>query len=164
MSTEDPIRLLKREHDAALEVVDRMELAVADLLGARKAAALQVLRRSVEFLENEVRAHGKQEEEVLYPALGRHVPEQTIDVMLEEHRELWWELDLLGNALKSPDPPLNEVRWHAIALIDLLRRHIDKENNVVFLMTAQMLSRQEYRDLAEALGTLFDARNRERTR
>ena len=159
MQVRDPIHLLKREHDATLELLDRMELAVADLNGPRRAQALATLRLGLDSLQKDIRAHGKLEEELLYPALGRHVPKQTVDVMLEEHKELWWEMDLLHDALQRREPPANEVRWHAIALIDLLRRHIDKENNVIFLMTAQMLSEQEYGDLAEALTRMYEARS-----
>ena len=157
MKLQDPIHLLKEEHDATLAELERMELAVADLNGARRAQALQRLQGGLDFLHAAVRAHGEREEQVLYPVLGRHVPKQTVEVMLEEHKELWWEMDLLQAALRRRDPPHNEVRWHAIALIDLLRRHIDKENNVIFLMTAQMLSEQEYRDLAEALTKMHEA-------
>ena len=158
MKVQDPIHLLKDEHDATLAELDRMELAVADLNGARRAQALATLQQGLDFLEHEVRAHGQLEEDVLYPALGPHVPKQTVDVMLEEHKELWWEMDLLQRAMRRHEPPINEVRWHAIALIDLLRRHIDKENNVIFLMTAQMLSEQEYRDLAVALTRMYETR------
>jgi hemerythrin-like domain-containing protein len=158
MNLEDPIRLLRQEHDAVLEVVDSMELAVADLQGSRKSEALASLRNGLEFLEKEVRAHGKVEEEVLYPALGRHVPRQTIETMIEEHRDLWWALDLLGKALEAAEPSVNEVRWQATALVDLMRRHVDKENNVLFMMVAQMLSNQEYEDLAHAMDETLQAR------
>ena len=157
MKLQDPIHLLREEHDTTLAELERMELAVADLNGARRAQALQTLQNGLRFLDTAVRAHGEREEQLLYPVLGRHVPKQTVDVMLEEHKELWWEMDLLETALRRQDPPHQEVRWHAIALIDLLRRHIDKENNVIFLMTAQMLSEQEYRDLAEALTKMHEA-------
>jgi hemerythrin-like domain-containing protein len=158
----DPIQRLKREHDATLEQLDRMELAVTDLNGVRRNQAFQLLRSGLEHLEQEVRAHSALEEEVLYPALGRHVPKQTVDVMLQEHQELWWEMDQLDQALRSDEIRTNEIRWHTIALLDLLRRHIDKENNVIFMMTAQMLSQQEYRDLGEALAKMCEAR-REQT-
>ena len=157
MKTQDPIHLLREEHDATLAELERMEFAVADLNGARRAQAMQTLQQGLKFLDAAVRAHAEREEQLLYPVLGRHVPKQTVDVMLEEHRELWWEMDLLETALHRQDPPQAEVRWHAIALIDLLRRHIDKENNVIFLMTAQMLSEQEYRDLAQALTKMHEA-------
>ena len=161
MQVRDPIHLLKKEHDTTLDLLDRMEFAVADLNGPRRTQALETLQMGLDSLQKEIRAHAKLEEEVLYPALGRHVPQQTVQVMLEEHKELWWEMDQLHDALRRHEPPFNEIRWHAIALIDLLRRHIDKENNVIFLMTAQMLSEQEYRDLAEALTRMHEARRDE---
>lgn len=150
MKTQDPIKLLRQEHDAVLEVVDRMELAVSDLQGPRREEALAALRGGLEFLDKEVRAHGKREEEHLYPALARHVPKLTIDVMLEEHRDLWWRLDSLSRALSSAEPSLNDLRWQTTAVVDLLRRHIDKENDVLFMMAAQMLSDQEYAELSRA--------------
>ncbi len=159
MKVQDPIHLLRMEHDATVAQLDRMELAVADLNGARRAQALATLLEALNSLEREMRAHSRLEEELLYPALGRHVPKLTVDVMLEEHTELWWEMDQLRSALTHQDPSANEVRWHAIALIDLLRRHIDKENQVIFLMTAQVLSEPEYRDLAEALARRHEARS-----
>ena len=159
MKVEDPIHLLRTEHDATLAQLDRMELTVADLNGARRKQALATLLEALNSLEREMRAHSRLEEELLYPALGLHVPKLTVGVMLEEHNELWWQMDQLRSALTHRDPSANAVRWHAIALFDLLRRHLDKENNVIFLMTAQMLSEQEYRGLAEALAKMHEARS-----
>ena len=153
-ATRDPIELLKSEHDAALEQIDRMELAASELNTPRHTKALETMLRGLDYLESEVRAHSKLEEEVLYPALGRHVPREIIESLLDEHKELWWKMDLLDSALRRNQPPLNEVRWHAVALIDAMRRHIDRENNMIFLMAAQMLSEQEYGDLAEALAQM----------
>jgi hemerythrin-like domain-containing protein len=150
MKTQDPIKLLRQEHDAVLEVVDRMELAVSDLQGSRREEALSTLREALDYLEKEVRAHGQKEEEYLYPALGRHVPKLTIDVMLEEHRDLWWRLDAFARVLSTAEPSLNDLRWKTTAVVDLLRRHIDKENDVLFMMAAQMLSDREYADLSRA--------------
>lgn len=155
---QDPIRHLREEHDAVLEVVDGLEVAVADLPGARRDEALGALREGLAFLEREVRRHAGVEEKVLYPALGKHVPNQTIEVMLEEHRDIWWAMDLLAKGLEGGDRHLNEVRWHATALVDLLRRHVDKENNVLFMMVAQMLSDREYEDLARAMHQVLQTR------
>jgi hemerythrin-like domain-containing protein len=155
---QDPIRHLREEHDAVQEVVDGMEVAVADLLGARRDEAIRTLREGLAFLDREVRRHASVEEQVLYPALGKHVPSQTIEVMIEEHRDIWWAMDLLAKGLEGGERHLNEVRWHATALVDLLRRHVDKENNVLFMMVAQMLSDREYEDLARAMHQMVLAR------
>ena len=40
MKTQDPIKHLRQAHDAVLEVVDRIELAVSDLQGSRREEAL----------------------------------------------------------------------------------------------------------------------------
>ena len=156
---QDPIQLLRSEHDLALEHVDCMELAASELNTPRHTEALETLRHGLDYLVREVRAHGKTEEEILYPALGRHVPKQIIESLLDEHKELWWKMALLDDVLRRKQPPPNEVRWHVVALIDSLRRHIDRENNMIFLMTAQMLSEREYGDLAEALARTATARS-----
>lgn len=153
---EDPIRLLRRDHDAVLDVLDGMECAVADVRGPRRNEALQSLRQGLEFLDREVGRHMQLEERGLYPALRRHVPAATVDVMLEEHRDIAWAMDLLRRALARDHE--NDIRWHATALVDLLRRHIDQENNVLFMMTAQMLSDAEYAELARALQALVEGK------
>jgi hemerythrin-like domain-containing protein len=155
---EDPVQLLREEHEKVLEVVDLMELAVADLLGPRRAEAYRCLTDCLIFLEHEVRAHDTLEEEVLYPSLGRHVPALTLEVMTEEHRDIGWAMDRLAEGLRAGERSLGEVRWHATTLVDLLRRHIDKENNALFLMVTQMLSDCEYEDLARVMHEVQAAR------
>jgi hemerythrin-like domain-containing protein len=155
---EDPVQLLREAHDRVLEVLDAMEIAIADLPGPRRDEACRALADGVQFLEQEVRAHEMLEEEVLYPSLGRHVPSLTLEVMTEEHRDIGWAMDLLAQGLAGGERALGEVRWHATALVDLLRRHIDKENNALFLMVTQMLSDCEYEDLARVMHEVLSAR------
>jgi hemerythrin-like domain-containing protein len=158
---EDPIRLLRDEHDKVLDVLDRMEAAAADLQGTRRGEALDRLRQGLQWLEQEVRPHSRLEEETLYPALARHVPAQTVSAMIEEHGEIAWSLDLVGRGLAGAGRPGGELRWQVTALVDQMRRHIDKENNVLFMMAAQMLSDHEYEGLARAIHALIHAGHRE---
>jgi hemerythrin-like domain-containing protein len=122
-----------------------------DLKGTRRKEALGALREGLTWLESEVRAHGRLEESVLYPALGRHVPAHTIASMIAEHSDIWWAMDLLADELGRPEVRFSQLRWHVTALVDLLRRHIDKEDNVLFLMVSQMLPDREYEALAKAM-------------
>jgi hemerythrin-like domain-containing protein len=160
MSTpiEDPVRHLRDEHDSVLEMIDHMEVAASDLAGPRRAEALQTLRQGLDFLKQEVAAHMKLEETVLYPALAKHVPAQMVTAMLDEHRDISWALALLEQGLESGERATTELRWHAISVVDLMRRHIDRENNVLFMMTAQMLSAREYEDLTTALHGVLETR------
>jgi hemerythrin-like domain-containing protein len=145
---EDPIRHLRAEHDAVLEVIDRMEMAAGDLGGSRRAEALRTLSEGLDFLLKEVRDHMGLEEEVLYPALAKHVPAKTVAVIVAEHSEITWAFELLKRALDTAGPSL---RMHANTVVDLVRQHIDKENNVLFMMTAHMLSEDEDQELAAAM-------------
>jgi hemerythrin-like domain-containing protein len=160
MKLEDPIRLLREEHDRVLEVADSMEMAVADLQGPRRREAWTRLNDGLAFLETAIRGHQGIEETTLYPALARHAPQETIDVMLEEHADIGWAMDRLAKDLTKEASYRSELRWHATALVDLLRRHIDKENNVLFMMVSQMLPDSEYDELARAIHALLHAEQR----
>ena len=52
---------------------------------------------------------------------------------------------------ESPRSRFSIPRSHATALVDLLRRHIDRENIVLFMMVSQMLSDEECETLAKAV-------------
>lgn len=155
---EDPVQLLREEHGKVLELLDTMEDAIAELPGPRRSEAFRTLADGLRILEHEVRAHDTLEEEVLYPSLGRHVPALTLEVMVEEHRDIGWAMDRLAQGLSAGDRALGEVCWHATTLIDLLRRHIDKEDNALFLLVTQMLSDREYEDLARVMHEVLSAR------
>jgi hemerythrin-like domain-containing protein len=157
-SIEDPIRFLRDEHDSVLEMVDRMEIAADDLSGPRRAEALAVLREGLRFLKEEVSAHMGLEEEILYPALAKHLPVQMVMVMLEEHRDISWALARLEHSLGSGRKAKSDQRWSATSVVDLMRRHIDKENNVLFMMASQMLSGDEYKALTDALSAAVATR------
>ena len=155
---EDPVQVLREEHDKVLDVLDTMEDAIAELPGPRRSEAFSSLAQALDILEHEVRSHDTLEEEVLYPSLGRHVPAMTLEVMMEEHRDIGWAMDRQTQGLAAGERAFGEVRWHATALVDLLRRHIEKENNAVFLTVTQMLSDREYEDLARVMHEVLAAR------
>ena len=156
---EDPIQRLHEDHDHVLEVMETIELAVADLRVGASPSALQALRDSLAILEREVRAHAKLEESILYPALGRHLPPLTIETLCEEHSDIWWAMDLLAEGLREArEIRVAELRWHATSLVDLMRRHVEKENNVLFMIVSQMLSDSEYEALGRAMHEFLHGR------
>ena len=149
--------ILRNEHDAILRMLDATE-EVAQRLGRRERVEPQVLANLMEFfrLFADHCHHGK-EEDLLFPLLEKKgMPRGggPIGVMLMEHdhgrgfiRQMALEAEphAGGNADAG-------VRWAAAAIqyVGLLREHIAKENQVLFVMAERMLSNTEQLELAEA--------------
>jgi hemerythrin-like domain-containing protein len=90
--------------------------------------------------------HGK-EEEHLFPALvGKGVPLEggPVGVLLVEHEEGRGYLKTLST---SGDPASRSAA--ALRYVNLLRQHIEKENEVLFPMADELLSLEEQGKLAK---------------
>ncbi len=148
--------VLRHEHEAILKMLD-----VADEVNRRiernTPVRAEVLAGLVEFfrLFADKCHHGK-EEDLLFPAMeakGLSRREGPIAVMLAEHdqgracvREMAAAAD--GIAARTNG---SASRWLSAAgkFSSLLRAHIDKENNVLFVMAERILSNDEQSKLAE---------------
>lgn len=143
------IRILMDEHENILKAIDKIEQASIALMND-SSADLDVFERFVDFARNYADAHhhGK-EEQILF----RYIVENLGDTakklvnggMLVEH-------DLGRLYVRNTDEALKDYRKtgedvHRLALIgnvfsyiELLKRHIDKENNVVYPFAQRELS------------------------
>lgn len=127
---------LKRDHDLILEGLDVLQ-RVAEGVGGGATVPVDKLRELLRFFrEFADQYHHKKEEDALFPALeGAGMPNQgPIGVMLQEHDEGRRLLQEMKDGLPNLDPAT------AFDYIDLLRSHIDKENQVLFHMADRMLS------------------------
>jgi hemerythrin-like domain-containing protein len=140
----------------ALAVLDRLEAAVRDLT---TPGALAVVQEAIAFLDEELRAHNEREEKTLFPVLERYLPPQgPTDVMRSEHRELWKLLDDLDAGMRDTPPSPSNIYQRGMAAADLLRRHIQKENGILFPMAEQLLSPEEMSSIARQMESLMAAR------
>jgi hemerythrin-like domain-containing protein len=153
---------LKHEHrviELVLTGLNRIaQRAKAERIFEEEAAdkALEVLRNFADKCH-----HGK-EERHLFPLLEeRGVPRDgPIGVMLQEHEQgrghiramVQASADAAGNA-----ESLGLFAKHAAEYIELLRQHIQKEDNVLFRMAEQVLTEDDDRRLVEG----FEAIERE---
>ncbi len=142
-----PTAELRHEHEIILRT-----LAVAERLGRALAAGEPVDRDALAWVVDFFRTfadrchHGK-EEQHLFPALERHgIPREggPIGTMLDEHEQGRRFLAAMG---AGDDRTIAEA-IHGYA--QLLRAHIDKENDVLFPMAEQILSEAEQRTLVTA--------------
>lgn len=179
MMSRNPFEVFVEEHNHGLAALEKMEQG-ADLLrqGDRGdvAEAIRLIKEANDFVKTEVKAHNQKEEDALFPILSPYMPSPSIiDVIVEEHRELWdqeedlqglltsllgdheelWaEEDRLDALLASPDAEENAeaIAQSAYNIIYMLRDHINKENQILFPSAEAMLSEAEVQEVASKMG------------
>ena len=131
----DPIRRFEEEHEVALAALDRLEAAAEALRsGAPVEPHFATAREVHGLLCGAVRQHNEDEERALFPVLGEDAP---LGPFLEEHGTLWKLEEDLAAALARADR--ERVARLALDIVDLLRTHIRRENEVLFPMARALL-------------------------
>lgn len=151
---------LRAEHEGITTMLDILE-RISGQMASGKPANLDHLDQIVEFLSvfADQCHHGK-EEDILFPALEKAgIPREggPIGVMLSDHeqgrgyiRAMWKALE----NLKAGRDGAEEFVQAARGYIELLRNHILKENNVLFVMAEKNLTSEEQTRLLEAFETM----------
>lgn len=147
---------LKQEH----RVIERM-LAVLNAAAARadrgQALPPDFFPKALDFIRNfaDKNHHGK-EEDNLFPAIEKHgIPRQggPLGVMLAEHdqgRAYVRGLDDAGQRLAKGDgAALKDAAKNARGYADLLSQHINKEDNILYVMADRVLTAAEQQDLVK---------------
>jgi hemerythrin-like domain-containing protein len=122
---------------------------------ARLAAAEEALRTSdgcdqmalVTYLENDVTRHFALEEAALFPVLERYpnLAQGPVAVMHTEHAAFRRLLETLAGAAQRGEVVAQRAATRD--LIELLRQHIAKEDQVLFPLAARMLNPEELREV-----------------
>jgi hemerythrin-like domain-containing protein len=156
---------LSEEHrlvEAMLRVLEK----AANALDRGRQVPAELLGKSLDFIRVFTdKCHHSKEEQLLFPSLEQHgIPKEggPIGVMLREHEtgrnfvraaaeafEAWSK----GDATKGP-----EIAANLRGYIELLRQHINKEDNVLFPMGNRVLDEAENARLIEG----FEEIERER--
>lgn len=148
-----PIQILKDEHRVIEKVLDAMELAIR-----HQSMDRSFFEDALDFFRNFADGcHHAKEENELFPALEKAgIPNEggPIGCMLNEHdqgRSLLKIIDENLEAAAGGDvTALNNLRHAGTDYVDLLREHIDKEDNVLFVMADQVLDDQEQESMVAA--------------
>lgn len=133
--------VLSDEHKVVLGKLDEMEKALG-------GPDLPAIERVLSFMETDLGLHRRKEEEILFPALGRHIGLEggPIAVMLQEHAiEKGYLIDLRAavEEAKAGQETAERIREAARGILDLLRAHIEKEDKILFPMAEKTLSPEE---------------------
>jgi len=160
-----PTQELIGEHQAvvvALQLLERVEGALA----AKNEQAPEHLGQLLDFLKGFVdRCHHGKEEDVLFPELERRGVKRDggpIGVMLMEHEAGRGHVRAMSEGLdrlrRGEADAVAVIRESARAYRDLLRAHIQKENDVLFPMADRLVPD----DVAAKMVDQFDAIERDR--
>jgi hemerythrin-like domain-containing protein len=149
--------MLRDEHKAILKMLDVTEEAAGQIKKGIPVAP-EILSGLLEFFRLFAdRCHHGKEENCLFPLLEeKGMPRDAgpVGVMLHEHdqgRALIGKMVAAAEAFASGSKEA-ALRWADAALdyAALLRAHIDKENNILFMMADHLLSPSEQAGLVEA--------------
>ena len=153
------------EHLPFLSEVDAFENTILSIQknGYTKEADGR-LKHFLNFLDEEFIAHSRREEALLFPLLrqrlleaGEHgngdEPQTPVDMMQDEHIKAIQLaaviLNFLGLAFRLPDEQTRLIVLGAAIeqskfLVELLRLHVFREDNVVFPMAHQLITSAEF--------------------
>jgi len=141
---------LKNEHEAILHVLTIVDI----MLSADTKQDAEMFKFGTElvyFLKTfaDKCHHGKEENYLFNELIARGIPNEggPIGVMLQEHRLGREYIASMDQALSSKD--LDDFKANAIRYRDLLRNHIQKENDALFVMADKVLDDARQDDLFE---------------
>lgn len=150
------IQDLNHEHEAILRIISVLE-ALTDDLRLGPSSVTHDLREAIRFVRgfSDECHHGK-EEKLLFPLIaGKNeaLSNMPIRILRSEHdagRTLIEELEEAVNGIEAGDAEAATRAARAIALYTrMLRKHIEKEENIVFPLAQMLISQEEADRLAE---------------
>ena len=140
MPDKNPLEILRNEHNIVLKVLNSLE---TDL----EARNISQAKKSIELLEKEFNRHSlNKEEKVLFPEIEKFMPRENgpTGMMIIEHKDLTESIKKFKQINNSEN--LNETGSY---IINLLREHIDKENNMLFMMAEMHLDDKQKKSILE---------------
>ena len=161
---------LLRQHRDAEGMLVKLAAGAARVRreGVKGAGVLDDLRVLRHEIQGEVLSHFREEEQALFPVLGRHIDSASgpIAMLMEEHaifRQLELQFEEAVAALESGfrDGWEEKVCDAAASIARLLPAHIEKEESVLFPMAEDVLSADEWNHVRrlwrEALAAVLPA-------
>jgi hemerythrin-like domain-containing protein len=143
----DPLARFEREHEEALAALAALERAAEGLRGPGDPARdFATARAAHAFLAGPVKSHNENEERALFPELGDDAP--TVP-FADDHVALWRLEEELEQALRAEDS--ERAAAAGLEIVDLLRAHIARENEVLFPLARERLGAEGLARVARRL-------------
>lgn len=146
--------ILKHEHQIVLLVLRGAEREAKGIQANNKISPAKI-EEMVDFFRNFTDRchHGKEEKHLFVKLQERGMPGDSgpIAVMLHEHQEGRKKVAAIADALPAAtggdSSAVASIRDSLFSYIDLLRAHIQKEDNVLFPMADRILTPEDQKEL-----------------
>ena len=163
---DNPLEVLRREHDRTLGKISLLRAASLCLkLGAASPGSpiwdkgVDHLAKVLDFFDKDIGLHFRREEEVLFPALEKHLglEKSPTRLLLGEHSEIWqWYaqlkeklVELQGDACQPDETMAEQVQDISSRVEHLLIEHIKKENESLLPLAKGLLSEEELKEFSD---------------
>ena len=164
MTTTHPVDVLMSEHRTIERVLDAVGARLSESAGG--PFPYEFLTQALDFFRNFADGcHHAKEEELLFPMLeARGIPREygPIGCMLKEHAQGREYLGVVRANLEAArdgsDQAVLAVYDAAMGYVGMLRKHIYKEDNVLFQMAIRALSEDDAAELMTGFGEPSNAR------
>lgn len=165
------IELMIKEHDNVLRMIKVIRKYCYKVLKDENID-YRDFYKIIAFIKNYTDAHHHaKEEDVLFKIMGEEIPKLAnngaITGMLIEHDMARLYISNLEKALEEYEKGKDEARLdiiaNAISYGDLLARHIDKENNVIYKFAEKMLSDETKKEINRLSREIEEAAEKEGT-
>ncbi len=152
-----PTEILKHEHQVILMVLEAAEQE-AERIHDSSAVRADIVEEMFDFFRNFAdRCHHAKEEDLLFVRMEeRGLPAHSgpVAVMLHEHDQGRGYLRAIAEALPRAGEGDVEaraaIRSNILGYVQLLRAHIDKEDNILYPMADRVFTPEDQRWLSEA--------------
>jgi hemerythrin-like domain-containing protein len=152
---------LKDEHEGIKLMLNIMETIANDL---KKGKELNIshYEKILEFIKGFAdKCHHGKEEDILFPAMENHGMLKEggpIAVMLHDHQLGRDHIKSLSTALEEfkggNKPAIKSIISSSLSYVHLLRNHIEKKNNILFMMADKVLDEEEQSKIFDAFEKL----------
>ncbi|WP_100066140.1 hemerythrin domain-containing protein [Miniphocaeibacter massiliensis] len=143
------VEYLEKEHEGITKVINKVEEKCIKIVNGEEIND-DYFRKLIVFIRKYADdAHHKKEEDILFKYMSENLGEAAEKLinyaMLQEHQMARYyvlELEKYLNEYKLEKSDKNKIQVlaNAMSYVNLLRLHIDKENNVVYPFGAKNLS------------------------
>jgi len=153
MTDKNPTDILRKEHEKVLQILGKLEEGI-------KNKDITLMAKNIEVLGKEFDKHSlNKEEKALFPEIEKFIPREggPTGVMIMEHKDLIGLIKDFKEELKIRN--FDELKEDGNNIIAILRPHIDKENNILFMMADMHLDDKQKKTILEKFKEFDLARN-----